>query len=170
MAPIPNRVKGNPTHGHRTQAEKQRHLAPVSTIPGPVSAASSPVSSIPLRAPRDLAPEGRAAWRMAVKSAPWLRTEIDGLLLRRWCELHAESAELRREIGEHGRTSAGSKGQLVESPGVGMLRSVDEQALRLASVLGLGPLHAARLGVAVAALPEEPDKLTELLARWAGAA
>jgi P27 family predicted phage terminase small subunit len=108
-------------------------------------------------APDGLGEEGRQAWDEAVSECAWLADRSDSRLLAWYCELVDEREQLKELIGESGRTTRGSQGQTVSHPLVDQLRALEQQALRLASALGLGPAHKARLGVAVATMRDREE-------------
>lgn len=134
--PISNQGRGKPVR-RRNKSAAPADLTLVSFNPG----VSMPDS------PDVLGETGRAAWSAVYASAPWLSSEADASLVQQFAELCDERAELRALIAEHGRTTRGSMGQLVDSPFVTQLRSVEGGILKLCQVLGLGPVNAARLGV-----------------------
>jgi P27 family predicted phage terminase small subunit len=119
-------------------------------------------------APVGLGVAGVEAWEAALASAAWLQSDADLLVLRHFADLADERAELRALIAQHGRTTTGSQGQLVESPYVGQLHRVEASMLKTAAVLGLGPTNAARLGVPLPKPADRDDPDAPVAAAMAG--
>ena len=138
--PLPHAVLGLETRrpGQRAQ------LAALPDHPGRTEQASAPES---------LGDAGRAAWDAALASAPWLTTDADLLLVAQWAQLCDEQALLRSVLSRGHRTTAGSRGQRVDSPHVAQLRAVEATILKYAQALGLGPMNRGRLGVPLAPRP-----------------
>jgi P27 family predicted phage terminase small subunit len=142
-------------------------------IRGPLAKRSTltvvPIQRVP-RTPSTLGKEGQDAWAMVwAECGRWL-TSSDIAAVERLAILRDEEAELRALVKETGRTTRGSQGQLVDHPYVGQLRGVEASMLRLEQLLGIGPLHRARLGVAVAKAAAETTHADALLEKYRGLA
>ncbi len=125
--------------GHRTKAELERQSG--------LSLVTSPAGGVP-RAPVSLGESGKASWKAAYGSAPWIfGDESSEEALERYCQGVDERAELRELIEQEGRTAKGSMGQLVEHPHAAALRQVEAGLARQAQTLGLGPANRAKLGL-----------------------
>jgi P27 family predicted phage terminase small subunit len=94
-----------------------------------------------------------------------LSPATDTATVERYAALHQEHDELRDLIEQHGRLSRGSMGQEVSHPYIEQMRVIEDRLTKLESILGIGPLHRARLGIAVAVAGKESSKLDELLKR-----
>jgi P27 family predicted phage terminase small subunit len=141
-------------------------------IRGPLAKRSTltvvPVERVP-RSPSSLGKAGQSAWRVVFAECKWL-TSADIATVERLSRLRDEEAELLALVESAGRTTRGSQGQLVDHPYVGQLRAVEASMVRLEQVLGLGPLHRARLGIAVAKAAAESTHADRLLEKYRGMA
>jgi P27 family predicted phage terminase small subunit len=116
-------------------------------------------------APRKLGKTGQNVWRAALRQCPWL-TEGDLPVLERYAELCDERAELSEAVKSVGRVTRGSQGQLVDHPFVSQLRQVETLILRHEQVLGIGSIHRARLGIAVAKAAKERGNAEKVIAMY----
>jgi hypothetical protein len=83
--------------------------------------------------------------------------------VERLARLHDEREELQDAIEGAGRTARGSTGQLVTHPYVEQLRAVENSILKHEQVLGVGPVHRARLGISVVKLARERGRAEQVL-------
>ena len=156
--PLPKDVRGE-RHGARSPVDDS--LAVVVTMPSTPATCPDP--------PADLGPAGLATWDGALASAPWICNPAAVESLAELAYLADEMAGLRDEIRVRGRRSIGSMGQEVEAPAVKALRAAEHSRSKLRAELGLGPMHAARLGVSVRALtPRATSPFEQLIERRAG--
>ena len=161
VGPISKAARGETRHGH-PEGKSESGRSVVVALP----AAVGRVIPAP---PSHLSEVGATAYTEAAESAPWLHTPVDWREAVRWGELEQERTELVADIAKHGRRVKGSMGQWVSSPEVTQLRGLEAAQRAVAATLGIGSLHAARLGISVQALaPKQTSPFTELLERRAG--
>lgn len=154
--PISKSAQGRQSLGHSTGRRPRGALSVLD-----IADAEHPIPT-PLA---DLGEAGLGAWESAFRSAPWLVSAADLQLAQLWADLHDERAELRQIVATTGREAKGSMGQATTAPAVDQLRQVEAELLKLASVLGLGPLHQARLGVQIASAAMKGERYSERIAR-----
>jgi P27 family predicted phage terminase small subunit len=143
--PISKEALGQPSHGHAKVAKA------AAVVALPVNARAVP------DAPAHLGDAGMTAWKRSWEAAAWLGTAADEEVVGMYCELVDERAELRNLVRDHGRTTRGSQGQMVDHPHVGQLRAVEAEIVKLWAVIGLGPVNQAKLGITIKALAKQDD-------------
>jgi P27 family predicted phage terminase small subunit len=134
---------------------------------GPVARNTNSLAVVPVAKqpapPRTLGAVGRATWKSTwTQCASWL-TLGDAPIVERLARLDDERAELLEVISVSGRVAKGSMGQQVTHPHVDQLRQVEASILKHEQVLGIGPLHRARLGVTIAKLAKESSNADRAL-------
>ena len=95
-----------------------------------------------------------------------LVTKVDRALLVSYCEAWAEFLHAWQVVETEGRTYESDKGNLIQSPWVGIKNKAIERIHRMAGHFGLSP--SARAGLQVDRNDNKPSALKELLDRKHG--
>jgi len=118
--------------------------------------------------PDILTGEGLTEWKSITVELEkmGLITVIDKALIVSYCEAWAEFIEAWHVIKKEGRVYLSDKGNMIQSPWVGIKNKAIERIHRMAQNFGLSP--SARAGLAVQANEKLSDPLSELLKRRSG--
>ena len=144
--PKPNEIKrrnGNPGK------KKLPVLANVIALPQ--------ISSAPIH----LSDTGKKLWLEISEMAPWIAT-TDGKLLIELCEKMDKKYELREKLAATDYVLFTDKGYAYANPLFSMLNTVENDIIKLLSLLGLTPADRSKLGVAEVKVR---GKLEELLSQ-----
>lgn len=122
---------------------------------------------------RFVLPKRSAGWRLETKRA-WAAlwddpvagalTPVDRPVLLRWAE-SLDRAARSLELADADPIARGSMGQEVESPHYGIADKAIKVAQACEAQLGVGALHRARLGIAIAAERLSLDEMNERVRR-----
>src|SRR5262245_34316505 len=119
-----------------------------------------------------LVPEAKREWRRAVKQllALGILAEIDRALLAAYCEAWAEFAAVSADLEKTSRLVETDKGNVIQSPLVGIRNRAAERLLRLAAQFGMSPAARTRINAPTEDEPAEEEDPFEALLNGAAAA
>lgn len=98
-------------------------------------------------APLHLSEAGAKMWVDVRQMAPWIAT-TDGKLLIELCEKMDKKYDLREKLAATDYVLFTDKGYAYANPLFGMLNTVENDIVKLLSLLGLTPTDRSKLGVA----------------------
>ena len=98
-------------------------------------------------APLHLSDAGQKMWADVRAMAPWI-ANTDGKLLIELCEKMDKKYELKEKLGATDYVLFTDKGYAYANPLFGMLNTVENDIVKLLSLLGLTPVDRSKLGVA----------------------
>ena len=97
--------------------------------------------------PIHLSESGKKIWLEIRELAPWIAT-TDGKLLVELCEKMDKKYELKEKLAATDYVLFTDKGYAYANPLFGMLNTVENDIVKLLSLLGLTPVDRSKLGVA----------------------
>ena len=97
--------------------------------------------------PIHLSESGKKIWLEIRELAPWVAT-TDGKLLIELCEKMDKKYELKEKLAATDYVLFTDKGYAYANPLFGMLNTVENDIVKLLSLLGLTPVDRSKLGVA----------------------
>jgi P27 family predicted phage terminase small subunit len=97
--------------------------------------------------PIHLSESGKKIWLEIRELAPWVAT-TDGKLLVELCEKMDKKYELKEKLAATDYVLFTDKGYAYANPLFGMLNTVENDIVKLLSLLGLTPIDRSKLGVA----------------------
>ena len=97
--------------------------------------------------PIHLSESGKKIWLEIREIAPWVAT-TDGKLLVELCEKMDKKYELKEKLAATDYVLFTDKGYAYANPLFGMLNTVENDIVKLLSLLGLTPIDRSKLGVA----------------------
>lgn len=98
-------------------------------------------------APLHLSDAGQKMWADVRAMAPWI-ANTDGKLLIELCEKMDKKYELKEKLAATDYVLFTDKGYAYANPLFGMLNTVENDIVKLLSLLGLTPVDRSKLGVA----------------------
>jgi P27 family predicted phage terminase small subunit len=98
-------------------------------------------------APLHLSDAGQKMWADVRAIAPWI-ANTDGKLLIELCEKMDKKYELKEKLAATDYVLFTDKGYAYANPLFGMLNTVENDIVKLLSLLGLTPVDRSKLGVA----------------------
>ena len=98
-------------------------------------------------APLHLSDAGQKMWGDVKAMAPWI-ANTDGKLLVELCEKMDKKYELKEKLAATDYVLFTDKGYAYANPLFGMLNTVENDIIKLLSLLGLTPVDRSKLGVA----------------------
>lgn len=98
-------------------------------------------------APLHLSEAGAKMWVDVRSMAPWIAT-TDGKLLIELCEKMDKKYELKEKLAKTDYVLFTDKGYAYANPLFGMLNTVENDIVKVLSLLGLTPTDRSKLGVA----------------------
>ncbi len=98
-------------------------------------------------APIHLSDNGKKLWSDVREMAPWI-ANTDGKLLIELCEKMDKKYELKEKLAATDYVLFTDKGYAYANPLFGMLNTVENDIIKLLSLLGLTPVDRSKLGVA----------------------
>jgi P27 family predicted phage terminase small subunit len=98
-------------------------------------------------APLHLSDAGQKMWADVKAMAPWI-ANTDGKLLIELCEKMDKKYELKEKLAATDYVLFTDKGYAYANPLFGMLNTVENDIVKLLSLLGLTPVDRSKLGVA----------------------
>ena len=98
-------------------------------------------------APLHLSDAGQKMWADVRSIAPWI-ANTDGKLLIELCEKMDKKYELKEKLAATDYVLFTDKGYAYANPLFGMLNTVENDIVKLLSLLGLTPVDRSKLGVA----------------------
>jgi P27 family predicted phage terminase small subunit len=98
-------------------------------------------------APLHLSDAGQKMWADVKAMAPWI-ANTDGKLLIELCEKMDKKYELKEKLAATDYVLFTDKGYAYANPLFGMLNTVENDIIKLLSLLGLTPVDRSKLGVA----------------------
>jgi P27 family predicted phage terminase small subunit len=98
-------------------------------------------------APLHLSNAGQKMWADVRAMAPWI-ANTDGKLLIELCEKMDKKYELKEKLAATNYVLFTDKGYAYANPLFGMLNTVENDIVKLLSLLGLTPVDRSKLGVA----------------------
>jgi P27 family predicted phage terminase small subunit len=98
-------------------------------------------------APLHLSDAGKKMWADVKAMAPWI-ANTDGKLLIELCEKMDKKYELKEKLAATDYVLFTDKGYAYANPLFGMLNTVENDIVKLLSLLGLTPVDRSKLGVA----------------------
>lgn len=98
-------------------------------------------------APLHLSEAGAKMWTDVRSMAPWI-ANTDGRLLTELCEKMDKKYELKEKLAASDFVLYTDKGYAYANPLFGMLNTVENDIVKLLSLLGLTPTDRSKLGVA----------------------
>lgn len=143
--PKPNELK------RRTGNPGKRKLPAIGSV-----IALPQVSSQP---PSELSPKAQELWCKLREQAPWI-ANTDSPLMLELCTKMDFRDQLKEELAQTAPVLYTDKGYAYANPLVGMISTVDDDIIRILSLLGLTPADRTKLGVAEV---KARGKLQELL-------
>lgn len=111
--------------------------------------------------PQHLSKKSKKFWTDIRQLAPWV-AQSDGTLLLELCEKMDRKNELSIELKKMPYVLYTDKGYAYANPLVGMISTVENEIVKILSLLGLTPSDRSKLGVAEV---KARSKLEELLAQ-----
>jgi P27 family predicted phage terminase small subunit len=105
------------------------------------------LSQIKANSPLHLSDAGAKMWLDVRQMAPWI-ANTDGKLLVELCEKMDKKYELKEKLAAMDYVLYTDKGYAYANPLFGMLNTVENDIVKLLSLLGLTPTDRSKLGVA----------------------
>ena len=120
-----------------------------------------PLPRITANAPEHLSDESKKFWNKVRSMAPWIANTDDTLLIE-LCEKIERKADLVQKLSQSEYVLYTDKGYAYANPLVGMISTVENEILKILSLLGLTPTDRTKLGVAEV---QTASALDQLIAR-----
>lgn len=113
------------------------------------------------QAPQHLSKQSKKFWTEIRAMAPWI-ANTDGTLLLELCEKMERKTDLVKKLSQSEYVLYTDKGYAYANPLVGMISTVENEIMKILSLLGLTPSDRSKLGVAEV---KARSKLEELLSQ-----